>query len=325
MQRRPFLHRAAALALMPLAGRATAQSLPKRPIRIVVPFGPGGVADVTTRIVASALAAQLGQSVIVENRPGAGGVVAGEQVARAKPDGTTLLLMSNATAISARLLKQMPFDAQKDFAPISVLGVFDLVLVAPAQSRLRTLADLLAQARAQPGKLDIGTIAIGSTQNLAAQLLKSDAGIDLQIVPYNGTAAVLTALQGGEVDAAVEVLSPVLGQIRAGALRALAVLGTKRSPLLPQVPAVRETGGGLAQFSAASWNALAAPAGTPAPVLARLNDAVRAALASPEVRRKLTALGVEPQPGTPAQLAALLASEIARWGAVIERAGIPRQ
>ncbi len=327
MQRRQtFQIAAAALAASALGpGLARAQAWPNRLIKIVVPFGPGGVADVTARIVAKQLARQLRQSVIIENRPGAGGVVAGELVARAAPDGYTLLLMSNGTAVSEGLFKHLPFDPQKDFAPISTLGFFDLAIVVPADSRFKTLGDLLAFGRAHPDKLNLGTINAGSTQNLAAQLFKTTAGIQAQIVPFNGTGAVLTALRSGELDAAVEVLSPVMAQIRAGALRALAVMGDKRSPDLPQVPAVRESGGALAQFNVASWNALAAPAKTPSAVLQRLNHEVLAALQSPDVIQSLTRINVQPRPGTPAQLAELLRSEIRRWSAVIRSAGIPRQ
>jgi tripartite-type tricarboxylate transporter receptor subunit TctC len=327
MKRRHILQSAAAAlaASMSWSGVARAADWPSRLIKIVVPFGPGGVADVTARIVAKKLAEQLHQSVIIENRPGAGGVVGGSLVARAAPDGYTLLLMSNGTAVSEGLFKHLPFDPQKDFAPISTLGFFDLVIVVPADSRFKTLADLLAYARANPDKLNLGTINIGSTQNLAAQLFKTTAGIHAQIVPFNATGAVLTELRSGQIGAGVEVLSPVMSHIRAGTLRALAVMGEKRSPDLPQVPTVRESGDALAEFNAASWNALAAPAKTPPAVLQRLNQEVVAALKSPEVIHSLTQINVQPRPGTPAQLAELLGSEIRRWGAVIKSAGIPRQ
>jgi tripartite-type tricarboxylate transporter receptor subunit TctC len=327
MKRRSILQAtAAALAASALApGAACAADWPSRLIKIVVPFGPGGVADVTARIVAKKLGEQLHQSVIIENRPGAGGVVAGELVARAAPDGYTLLLMSNGTAVSEGLFRHLPFDAQKDFAPISMLGFFDIVLVVPADSRFKTLADLLAYARANPDKLNLGTVNIGSTQNLAAQLFKTTAGVHAQIVPFNATGAVLTALRSGQIDAGVEVLSPMMSQIRAGTLRALAVMGEKRAPELPQVPTVRESGGALAGFYAASWNALAAPAKTPPAVLQRLNQEVVVALQSPDVIHSLTQINVQPRPGTPAQLAELLGSEIRRWGGVIKSAGIPLQ
>lgn len=327
MQRRQTLQiAAAALATSTLwPALARAADWPSRPIKIVVPFGPGGEADVTARIVGKKLGEQLHQSVIIENRPGAGGVVGGEMVARAAPDGYTLLLMSNGTAVSEGLFKHLPFDAQKDFAPISTLGFFDLAIVVPANSRFKTLAGLLDFARANPDKLNLGTINVGSTQNLAAQLFKTTAGIHAQIVPFNGNAAVFTALVSGQIDAAVVGLSSIMSQIRANAVRALAVMGEKRSPDLPQVPAVREIGGALANFNVASWNALAAPAKTPRAVLQRLNHEVVTALQSPDVIQRLTRINVQPRPGTPAQLAELLGAEIRRWGGVIQSAGIPRQ
>jgi tripartite-type tricarboxylate transporter receptor subunit TctC len=300
-------------------------AFPSRPLRIVVPFGAGGIADLTARAVGQKLAEQLGQPVVIDNKPGAGGVLAGELVARAEPDGHTLLLMSNGTAVSAGLFRKLPFDARKDFAPISLLGTFDLAVVVAEGSKLRTLGDLLAQAKAQPGKLNIATVAAGSTQNLAAELFKSTAGIEVQVVPFNGTPAVITALRAGEVDAAVEILGPVKPQIAGKALRALAVLGAKRPPGLPDVPTAAETGGALRAFDVASWNALAAPAGTPRDVVLRLNRELQAALADPALKRRLADLDVEARGGTPEQLAQLLAGEIQRWSEVIARAGIPRQ
>ena len=309
-----------ALALWPVAH---AQTFPNKPIRIVVPFGAGGVADLTARTVAGRLAEQLGQSVVIENKPGAGGVVAAETVLKSEPDGHTLLLMSNGTAVSAGLFKSLPFDTLKDFAPISTLGTFDIAIVVPVDSRFKTLGELLAHARSNPGKLNVGSINIGSTQNLAAELFKSTAAMDAQIVPFNGTPAVVTALRGGQIDAAVEVLGPVMSQVQAKALRVLAVTGEKRSASLPDVPTARESG--LSSFVAASWNGLAAPARTPRPVIERLQREVVAALANPDVRRRLADLNVEAQSSSPEQAAALLASEVKRWGDVIVRARIPQQ
>lgn len=302
---------------------ASAQAFPARPLRIVVPFGAGGVADLTARVVAQKMAESLGQPVLVENRPGAGGVAAGELVARAEPDGHTLLLMSNGTAVSAGLFRTLPYDTQRDFAPVSTLGHFDLALLVPQASTLVSPAELLARARANPGKLNLGTINIGSTQHLAAELFKASAGIDLQIVPFNGTPALMNALRGGQVDAAIEILGPAMPQIQAQALRALAVLGERRAARLPEVATLRESG--LAGFQVSSWNALAAPSKTPREVLLRLNREVHKALEAPEVQRRLAELHVDAHPGTPQQLEQLLASEIRRWGEVIRRAGIPLQ
>ena len=302
---------------------AQAQTFPTKNVRIVVPFGAGGVADLTARTVAGRLAEQLGQSVVIENKPGAGGIGAADTVLKSEPDGHTLLLMSNGTAVSAGLFKSLPFDTLKDFAPISTLGTFDIAIMVPADSRFKSLAELLAFARANPGKLNVGSINIGSTQNLAAELFKSNAAVDMQIVPFNGTPAVVIALRGGQIDAAVEILGPVMSQVNAKALRVLAVTGEKRSAALPEVPTARESG--LPNFVAASWNGLAAPARTPKPVIERLNREVVAALNHPDVRRRLAELNVDAQASTPDQASALLASEVKRWGEVIVRARIPLQ
>jgi tripartite-type tricarboxylate transporter receptor subunit TctC len=276
------------------------------------------------RAVADALSARLKQPVIVDNRPGAGGVVAGEAVARAQPDGYTLLLVSNGTAVSSGLFKHLPFDALKDFAPVSLVGVFQLAVIVPANSRFKTLDELLSAAYDQPGKLNIATVNVGSTQNLAAELFKSVARIRVQIVPFNGTPQVISALRGGQVDAAIEILGPVKPQVTAGALRALATLGGPSSAS-PGIPIAAETSRALAHFDVASWNGLAAPAKTPADIIDRLNREVRAVLATPEVKQKLAALDVEARGSTPQELGALLANETKRWAEVITRAGIPRQ
>lgn len=312
-----------ALAAICLPGLASAQAFPTKPIRIIVPFGAGGIADITARTVAQRLSETLGQQVLVDNRPSAGGIVASEAVAKALPDGYTLLLMSNGTAVSAGLFKALPFDPVKDFATVSTLGFFDIALVTGTESRFKTLAELIAFGRANPGKLNIGTINIGSTQNLAGELFKSSAGIDAQIVPFKGTPAVITALRGGEIDLAVEILGPVMSQISAKAVRVLAVMGDKRFDGLPEVPTVREAG--IADFNVASWNALAAPAKTPRDVIARLNREVAAAVNSPAVRQRLKELGVDARAGTPEQLNDLLVSEIKRWTEVINRAKIEKQ
>ncbi|MFM8610079.1 MAG: Bug family tripartite tricarboxylate transporter substrate binding protein [Burkholderiaceae bacterium] len=320
--RRHFLSRCIAPALLV---PALAQSaFPSRPLRLIVPFGAGGVADLTARAVAQPLGDALGQPVVVDNRPGAGGVVAGEVVARAEPDGHTLLLMSNATAVSAGLFKSLPFNPRTDFAPVSLLGTFDLALVVPESSPHRSLRDLLEFGRANPYKLNIGSINVGSTQHLAATLFCMQANLQAQVVPYNGTPAVLNALRGGQLDAAVEVLGPLKPQIGARAVRLLAVMGDARNADFAQVPAARELPG-LSSFSASSWNALAAPVKTPAAVVARLHSEVARILATPDMRSKLAGFNVKAQASTPAQLAQLLDSEIRRWSAVIDSAGIARQ
>lgn len=319
--RRRLLGAVAAAAALPAFGE---DAYPNRPITLIVPFAAGGIADLTARIVAEAMVAQLRQPIVIDNRPSAGNIVGTSAVAQARRDGYTLLLMSNGNAVSASLFRKLPFDVSKDFTPVSTLGFFDLVLLVDAQSRFASLGQVLGEARKRPGKLTIGTIAPGSTQNLAAELFRSSTAIDALIVPYKTSPAVVSALRTGEIDLAFEILGPMLGQIKSGAVRALAVTSRDRLPVLSDVPTMREAAG-LDDFVVASWNALAAPAGTPAPTVARLVLATHAALASPATRERLEALGVRPQAGTPAELRALLASEIDRWRSVILAAHIPPQ
>ncbi len=306
-----------------LAPLAWAQNYPAKPLRIVVPFGAGGVADLTARTVAQKMAQNMGQPIVIENKPGAGGVGAADLVAKSAPDGYTLLLMSNASAVTATMFTKLPFDMSKDFALISTLGFFDIGVVTATESRFKTMADLLAYAKANPGKLNVGSINTGSTQNLAAELFKANVGVDMQIVPFNGTPAVINALRGGQIDVAVEILSPIMGQIKGGALRALAITDDQRSASLPDVPTTKEVG--LPNYLASSWNALAVPAATPKDVVARLHREIVAAVRDPDVNKKLRDLNIEPRTQTPAQTQAFLQSEIKRWGDVIIKANIPRQ
>jgi tripartite-type tricarboxylate transporter receptor subunit TctC len=320
MIRRDWLLAAAALAAGP--GRAQA-AYPSRSVTLIVPFAPGGIADITARTVAQAMGQSLGQTFVVDNRPSAGSIVASQAVAQAAPDGHTLLLMSNGNAVSAGLFKKLPFDVIKDFAPISTLGFFELVICVARESRFKSLRELVAYGRANPGKLTLASIAVGSTQNLATELFKSRTGLDAVVVPYKGSPAVLTALRAGEVDAGFEILGPMLPQITSGALRALAVTGPRRNAALPDVPTAIEQG--VTGYDVESWNGLAAPAGTPPAVIDRLQRTVQDALARPEVSQRLIELGVRPQASTPAQLRDLLAGEITRWRNVIEAAKIEPQ
>jgi len=314
-----------ALAGASLPWTAWSQSFPSRPLKIVVPNAAGGAADLTARTVAQKIAGPLGQSVIIENKPSAGGIVAGELVARAQPDGHTMLLLSSGTAVSAALFKALPFDTLKDFAPVSMLATFDLAVVVKEGGRFKSLGELLAYARTNPGKLNLGTPQVGTTQNLAAELFKSTAGIDVQVVPFNGTPPVITALRGGELDAAIDILGPLMPQITAHALLPLAVLGAQRAPQLPDVPAARESGGALAGFNVSSWNGLAVPAKTPPEVIVRLSREVQAALAQPDVKNRLLELNLVAQGSSPEQLREHLAADIRRWSDVIARAKIQRQ
>ena len=320
---KPFLM---ALTLSVLAAPwAMAQTYPSKPIKIVVPNAAGGAADITARTVGQVVSQSIGQSVVVENKPSAGGIVAGEQVARSDPDGHTVLLISSGTAVSASLFKTLPFDTLKDFTPVTTLATFDLAIVVSETGRFKSLAELLAYGKANPGKLNIGTPQIGTTQNLAAELFKASAGIDAQVVPFNGTPAVITALRGGQLDASVDILGPLMGQINSKAIRAVAVLGAKRATALPDVPTAREAGGSLASFNVSSWNGLAVPAKTPKEAIARLNKEVNAALSLPDVKKRMAELNLDAQGSTPEQAADVLASDIKRWGEVISRANIPKQ
>jgi len=315
---------AALLVLAGIAAAAPAQQYPARPVRLLVPFGPGGVGDITARAVAQKLGASLGQPVIIDNRPSAGGVIATELVAKADPDGYTLLLLNNAHAVSQSLFKKLPYDAAKDFAPVSTISTFSVVVLVTTESPLRSVKELIAAAKSSPGKLTVGTIQIGSTQHLSAELFKSLAGIDVLNVPFPNTGAVLTALRGNNVQVAFEIMAPVIGQIRGGGgLRALAVSPATRFPGLPEVPTVAEAG--VPGYQVTSWNGIAAPVKTPRTIVARLHRAIADALAAPDIRQRFQELGVEARPATPEEFRALLVSEIAKWKSVIEKANIPRQ
>ena len=311
------------LAATVLAASDIVWAQTSRAIGLLVPFAPGGIADLTARAVARAMAQSLGQAVVVENRPGAGSIVASQAVASARPDGHTLLLMSNSNALSATLFKKLPYDTSKAFAPISTTGFFDIGVFASVPGHIVSLHQALTLARAEPGKLTLGTISVGSTQHLAAELFKALTGIDALIVPYKTSPAVLTALRAGEVDLAFEFLAPMLAQVEAGAVRALAVAAAARNPVLPEVPTVQQAG--VAGYAVASWNALAAPAGTPHELLEWLNRAVRDAVAAPALRAQFGKLGVRLHAGAPAELQPLLRSEVSRWAAVIRAAKIEPQ
>lgn len=311
---------AAALATLVVPTLRAQAAFPSRPLTLVVPFAPGGIADLTARAVAEPMARMLGQPVVVDNRPSAGSIVASQFVAQARPDGHTLLMVTNSHALSVSLFRKLPYDTVNDFAAVSLIGSFDLGLFVPATSRFASLRDALAFARAQPGKLNIATIAVGSTQHLAAELFKTQAGIDALVVPYKTSPAVVSALRAGDADLAFEIIGPMLGQVSGGAVRALAVTGDERHAALPDVPTVQQSG--IARYAVSSWNALAVPAGAPPAVIEQLNRAVREAVVTPEVRDKLGKLGLRLRAGAPDELRNLLVSEIARWREVIRAARI---
>lgn len=298
---------------------AQAQSYPTRPVRIVIGFGPGGLADITMRLLGQKLTELTGQQVAIENRPGAGGVVAAGAVTSAAPDGYTLFVLSSGIAISKSLLKSMPFDPVADFAPISTVAFFDLLILTKSDSSLRTMSDVLAAARASPGRFNVGTINPGSTQNLTAELLKSATGVNMTIVPHRSTPEVLTALLRGDVQIAVESYAALKAQIDDGQIRPIAASGEVRSPMLPNVPTLRESG---VAAEVVGWNALVAPAQTPKEVVALLNRHINAIVTMPDFRQRLIDLGTEAKAGTPAELGARLAADIGKWAVVVKQAGL---
>jgi tripartite-type tricarboxylate transporter receptor subunit TctC len=296
---------------------------PGKPVRIVLPFAAGGVADITARVIAEKLSGKLGGRFYIENQPGAGGIAAARTVISSAPDGYTLALLSNGTAISVSLFSHLPYDPLKDFAPISSLGTFDFVFATNAESGFKTLADFIAAAKAKPGTLNVGTINIGSTQNLSAELFKTAAGVDFTIIPYRGTPELLVSTMQGNVALMIDSYSSMKGNLAEGKIRALASSGPVRSESTPDLPSLQEAG--VANYDVVSWNALFAPAATPPDIVKTLNQALQEILVEPEVKKRLLELGIEARGSTPEEISARLRSDIDKWQRVIEKAGIPRQ
>jgi tripartite-type tricarboxylate transporter receptor subunit TctC len=316
----------AVLALSTLAAssrQAHAANYPDKSVRIVVPFAAGGVGDITARIIAEKLGDKLGQRFYVENQAGAGGIVAARTIISSPPDGYTLALLANGTAVSVSLFKKLPYDPLKDFAPISSLGFFDFLFATAANSPFKTLGDFIAAAKAKPGTLNVGTINVGSTQNLSAELFKTAAGIDFTIIPYRGTPEIQVALLQGDVALMIDSYSSMKGNLADGKLRALASSGAQRSEATPELATVQE--GGVAGYDVVSWNALFAPAGTSPEIVKTLNAALQDILADADVKKRLLELGIEAKAGTPEALASRLKSDIDKWQKVIEKAGIQKQ
>jgi tripartite-type tricarboxylate transporter receptor subunit TctC len=311
----------AAFILAPL-GQAQAK-WPDKPVRIILPFGAGGVADVTARIMADKLSDKLGQRFVIENMPGPGGIAAARAVIQSPPDGYTMALVTNGTAISVAAFNKLPFDPVKDLQMVSMVGAFDLVFVVNAQSEYKTLGDFIKAAKAAPGKLNIGTIAVGGTQNLGAELFKSLAGRNLQIVPYKNSPDIVVALLRNDVQMLVEFPPAVQGQVNDGKLRILATSSPKRSSLMPNIPTVAEAG--VKGYEVISWNGIAVPKGTPQDVIDSMNKAMREALAEPALKASFEKVGVEAHASTPAELADRLKSDITKWDAVMVKAGIPKK
>ena len=296
---------------------------PERPVRIIVPAAAGGIPDVTTRLVGERLGARLGQRFVVENVPGAGGAVAARTTLAAPADGYTLTLLTNATAISVPLFKRLPFDPLKDFVPISSIGYFDGVFVTNAASGYKTLGEFLAAARAKPGALNIGTINVGSTQNLSAELLKSRAGANFVIIPFRTTPDAVTALMRDDVQMVVDFPSALKAGLTEHRLLPVAATGPVSARSLGGVPTVAQAG--VPGYEVKSWSALYAPAATPKGDIDVLNAALRQVLVDPDLHRRAAELGIETQAGSAAEMDTLMRDDIDKWSRLIADAKIPKQ
>lgn len=321
--RGPRLLAIAALVSVSIASAAIAETYPSRPIRIVLPFGAGGVADVSTRIIAEKLGERIGQRFVIENMPGAGGISAAKAVLSAPADGYTLGLVTNGTAISAALFRHLPFDPAVDFAMISTLGTFDLVFAVDAASPYKTLDNFVTAAKAAPGKLNVGTVTVGGTQNLAAELLKTAAGIDIQVVPFRNSPDIVAALLRNDLQMLVEFPAAVKARVDDGSLRLLATSGRNRAAAMPDLATAAEAG--VKGYEVTSWNGLFAPRGTPPEVVALINANLREVLALPEIRTRLLELGIEARASRPDELMALLRSDQEKWDEVIVTSGIEKK
>ena len=310
-----------AVATFAASGQLAAQEFPTKPVRIVVPFPPGGNSDVLARIVGAEMSRSLGQQVLVENRPGAGGTIAANVVAKSAPDGYTLLLATAGThGIATTLYPSLPYDAVRDFAPVTNVAAAPLLFLANAGAPYRSLADLVAAAKAKPGNLMFGSAGMGSSGHMSTELFLMLAGLRMVHVPYKGGNLASADLMNGAVELVLDQIPASLPLIKAGKLRALAISTPRRSELLPEVPTAAESG--VPGYSAQSWFGFVAPAGTPRPALARLHaDTVRT-LAMPEVRSRILGIGMEPVGNSQEDFAAFIRGEIERWGRVVKAAGV---
>ena len=312
----------AAAAIVALAPQAHA-AWPEKPVKIVLPFGAGGVADVTARIMADRLEKKFGQRVVIENMPGPGGINAARAVVNAPPDGYTMGFVTNGTAISVAAFNKLPFDPVTQFEMVSTLGRFNLQFAVPADSPYKSIADFVKAAKEQPGKLNIGTIAVGGTQNLGAELFKSLAKVNVIIVPYKNSPDIIVALLRNDVQMLVDFPPAIAGQVAAGKLRVLGTSGTKREASTPNIPTVAE--GGVKGYEVTSWNGVFAPKGTPKDVIVAMNKAMHEVLAQADLKEQYDKVGVEAHASTPAELMSLLKNDIKKWDDVITKAGIPKK
>ena len=299
-----------------------APNYPTRPIRLFVPYGPGGVGDLTMRILADKASEQLKQQFVIENRPGAGGILAMTQVLRASADGYTLGEVGNGQAISASLFKTIPFNVLRDFIPISVAASFDILLAVPGNSAYKSLKDIVDAAKKSPGKLNLGAINPGSTQNLSAYLFQQATGADYAIVTYRTTPELVTALLRGEVDLGFDYYAGLSAELGDGKVRIIATSGEERDPLLKDVPTAKESG--LPEYVVSSWNGVGASAGVPADIIATLSTEIRRALATPDLQERMLRLGLQARGSTPEEMRDRMAKDMAKWRDVIEKAGIPK-
>ncbi len=312
----------AAIAAIPAVAQSQGD-YPDRPVTLIVPYGAGGVADVGMRILGDKLSSRLHQQFVIENRPGAGGIIAAKAAAAAPADGYTLLMTGNNNAIAVPLFKSLPYNILTDFESVSTVAFFDLLIVTRAGSSLHSVQDIIAAARKNPGKLNIGTINPGSTQNLAAELFNSTAGIKTTIIPFRTSPDMAGAVMRGDVDIAFEFYAALHGLLAANKVVALASTAAKRTAYLPNVPTVME--GGIKNYDVASWNGISVPTGTPKSVVAVLNAAIKAVIPSPDVQSKASEMGMAMRWSTPDEMTARMKSDIAKWGAVIEQAHIAKR
>lgn len=318
----------AALALGLLAGAmassiAHADPYPSKPVRIIVPYGPGGIADVTMRMVADKIGRKLGQRFVIENHPGAGGIIGMKTALAAPADGYTLTMIGGGLTIAKALFKSLPYNIETDFTPITTTASYGLVVATKTGSSYKTIADVIAAAKARPGALNFGTINAGSGQNLSAVLFKMMAGIDVAIVPYKTTPDLMTAVLRGDVDVAFEYYAGFQSPIQSGQMTVLATTGRERASNMPNVPTVIESG--LAGYEVTSWNGLAVRKDTPAELVTLLNQAVDEALRSPEIQKFSAGAGMDARGMTPEALRDRIKSDVAKWTQVIEKAGITRR
>jgi tripartite-type tricarboxylate transporter receptor subunit TctC len=318
-----FLGAAQAASPDPSPAQAPA-GYPSRPIRLIVPFPPGGSTDILARALGEKLAQGLGQPMVIDNRPGAGGSIGAEAAARAAPDGHTLMMGHLGTlAANPAIYKNLPYDPVKSFAPVSLMAIVPSVLVVNPSLPVASAAELIAYAKTHPGKLAYGSAGNGSTSHLTTEYFKLITGTDILHVPYKGVGPMLTDLVSGQLSIGLNGAPAVMAHVNSGRLRALAVTSLKRLEALPQVPTLDEAG--VHGFDAAGWYGVVAPAGTPQPIVARLNSEIARAMRTPELRSRLDSEGALPVAGTPEEFAAFIRTEIARWDAVLKRAGVPAQ